>query len=182
MLARFFLRSLTNGAVSRRFGRTLHRGWLCWEVPVSRCFFLSLPLLLSLAVPVPAQRGYGRSSSVRSPRVSSGGGGVRVPKTKAAAVPRSTHRGTGRTAPGVGTTQRTKAPTVPHYSNTTKRDTAARDSFMKGHPCPATGKSSGACPGYVVDHVVPLKRGGPDAPSNMQWQTSAAAKAKDRVE
>ena len=37
-------------------------------------------------------------------------------------------------------------------------------------------------PGYVVDHIVPLKRGGADAPSNMQWQTKADAKAKDRVE
>jgi hypothetical protein len=37
-------------------------------------------------------------------------------------------------------------------------------------------------PGYVVDHIVPLACGGADAPSNMQWQTVAAAKAKDRVE
>lgn len=37
-------------------------------------------------------------------------------------------------------------------------------------------------PGWVIDHVVPLKRGGADAPSNMQWQTVAAAKSKDRVE
>jgi hypothetical protein len=29
---------------------------------------------------------------------------------------------------------------------------------------------------------VPLKRGGADSPSNMQWQTQAAAKAKDKVE
>jgi hypothetical protein len=29
-------------------------------------------------------------------------------------------------------------------------------------------------PGYVVDHVIPLKRGGADAPWNMQWQTIAA--------
>jgi 5-methylcytosine-specific restriction endonuclease McrA len=34
----------------------------------------------------------------------------------------------------------------------------------------------------VIDHIVPLKRGGKDASSNMQWQTKAAAKAKDRVE
>jgi len=35
---------------------------------------------------------------------------------------------------------------------------------------------------YVIDHVVPLRRGGADSPGNMQWQTTAAAKAKDRVE
>ena len=37
-------------------------------------------------------------------------------------------------------------------------------------------------PGYVVDHVVALKHGGTDSPSNMQWQTKEAAKAKDKVE
>jgi hypothetical protein len=34
----------------------------------------------------------------------------------------------------------------------------------------------------VIDHVTPLKRGGADDPSNMQWQTTADAKAKDKVE
>jgi hypothetical protein len=34
----------------------------------------------------------------------------------------------------------------------------------------------------VVDHVIALKRGGADAPGNMQWQTVAAARAKDRIE
>jgi hypothetical protein len=37
-------------------------------------------------------------------------------------------------------------------------------------------------PGYVIDHIKPLACGGLDAPSNMQWQTIAAAKAKDKVE
>ena len=62
------------------------------------------------------------------------------------------------------------------------RSKAARRDFEHSHPCPSTGRSNGACPGYVVDHVVPLKRGGPDAPSNMQWQTIAEGKAKDRIE
>jgi hypothetical protein len=37
-------------------------------------------------------------------------------------------------------------------------------------------------PGYVVDHIKPLACGGVDMPSNMQWQTVEAAKAKDRIE
>lgn len=62
------------------------------------------------------------------------------------------------------------------------RSPAAKTAFKKGHLCPATGRSSGACPGYVVDHVTPLKGGGADKPENMQWQTTAAAKAKDKAE
>jgi hypothetical protein len=62
------------------------------------------------------------------------------------------------------------------------RSPKQRAAFKKSHPCPSTGKSHGACPGYVIDHVVPLKRGGADLPGNMQWQTKAAAKAKDRTE
>lgn len=62
------------------------------------------------------------------------------------------------------------------------RSPQAKSEFKKTHPCPSTGRGSGACPGYVIDHVVPLKRGGPDRPSNMQWQTKEAAKEKDKTE
>jgi hypothetical protein len=50
------------------------------------------------------------------------------------------------------------------------------------HPCPATRLPKGPCPGYIIDHVIALKRGGADTPANMQWQTVEEAKAKDRVE
>lgn len=36
--------------------------------------------------------------------------------------------------------------------------------------------------GYVIDHIISLSRGGQDDPSNMQWQTKADAKAKDKWE
>jgi len=62
------------------------------------------------------------------------------------------------------------------------RSPKAKSEFKKSHPCPSTSKSSGACPGYVIDHVTPLKRGGADRPGNMQWQTKEAAKQKDKTE
>jgi len=41
-----------------------------------------------------------------------------------------------------------------------QRSTAARRQFQREHPCAATGKTTGACPGYVGAHMVALKRGG----------------------
>jgi hypothetical protein len=59
------------------------------------------------------------------------------------------------------------------------RSASVKREFQLTYPCPSTGRTSGACPGYVKDHVVPLICGGPDTVSNMQWQTVPAAKAKD---
>src|SRR5207247_942917 len=56
------------------------------------------------------------------------------------------------------------------------RSPAARAQFLR-----PTGYPHGR-PGYVVDHIIPLECGGADSPSNMQWQTIAEAKAKDRTE
>lgn len=56
------------------------------------------------------------------------------------------------------------------------RSESAKNAFME-----QTGYPKGR-PGYVIDHVVPLACGGADAPSNMQWQTVAAASLKDKTE
>jgi hypothetical protein len=63
-----------------------------------------------------------------------------------------------------------------------ERSASAKHAFEASQPCPATGRTSGPCKGYVIDHVKPLACGGADAPSNMQWQSEAAAKIKDRTE
>lgn len=62
------------------------------------------------------------------------------------------------------------------------RSAAARHAFQREHPCPSTSKPKGTCPGYIIDHITPLCAGGADSPSNMQWQTVAEAKVKDRAE
>jgi hypothetical protein len=69
-----------------------------------------------------------------------------------------------------------------HSGERIKRDPSQRLAFVKMNPCPATGKTRGRCPGWVVDHIIALKHGGPDRPDNMQWQTIEEAKHKDRWE
>jgi len=64
----------------------------------------------------------------------------------------------------------------------TRRSSKARRAFKRLHPCPSTGESAGRCPGYVIDHIVPLACGGPDDPENMQWQTVEDAREKDKTE
>jgi hypothetical protein len=54
--------------------------------------------------------------------------------------------------------------------------------FRYENPCPSTGLIRRACPGFVVDHIVPLCTDGPDRVDNMQWQDQAAAILKDREE
>ena len=58
----------------------------------------------------------------------------------------------------------------------TPRHSGPRDAFMRqtGHPH--------GWRGHVVDHVIPLARGGCDCPENMNWQTNADAACKDRWE
>lgn len=59
-----------------------------------------------------------------------------------------------------------------------QRNPKARRSFHYSNPCPSTGKNSGACPGFEVDHIRPLKCGGKDSPENMQWLSKDQHKKK----
>jgi hypothetical protein len=69
------------------------------------------------------------------------------------------------------------------------RSTAVKAEFQRSNPCPSTGERRGACPGFVKDHVIalacaktPEERKLLDVPKNLQWQTVADAKAKDKWE
>jgi len=89
--------------------------------------------------------------------------------------------------PSVGTsstsTSRARCVSCERDSNgKIKRSASAKHEFERMNPCPSTGRTSGPCRGYVIDHIRPLANGGADRPSNMQWQTIEAAKAKDKIE
>ena len=72
-------------------------------------------------------------------------------------------------------------PVVPAVSEARiKRSQGAKVEFKREQPCPATGASKGPCKGWVIDHIQPLACGGADAPGNMQWQSVADGKAKDK--
>jgi hypothetical protein len=63
-----------------------------------------------------------------------------------------------------------------------ERSRAVRAEFVRENACPSTGRTSGPCPGWQVDHVVPLCLGGPavDTKSNLIWRTVADHKQKTR--
>jgi hypothetical protein len=133
-----------------------------------------------------ARSSYSRSYAPRSARSSS----YRAPRTRTYRAPAYPAPRARTYHPQASTVRaprayRPRASRAPSYSvggpardsrGRIRRSQGARWEFMR-----ATGYPHGR-PGYVIDHVVPLACGGADAPSNMQWQTREAAKAKDRVE
>lgn len=62
------------------------------------------------------------------------------------------------------------------------RSRAVRAEFQRHHPCPATGATRGACPGYQVDHRTPLCNGGADRIDNLQWLSVEAHKRKTTID
>jgi 5-methylcytosine-specific restriction endonuclease McrA len=155
---------------------------------------LSVSLLVAVTSAADAQRrgGGSRSHSSRSysshtyraPRASYSTRGYRAPR---ASYRTSTSRRYGTHV----TTRARSAPRAHAYTPRISRQSVrvARDSrgrirrseSAKRAFLRQTGYPHGR-PGYVVDHIVPLACGGADAPSNMQWQSREAARAKDRVE
>jgi len=51
----------------------------------------------------------------------------------------------------------------------TKRSVKVLNAFKKIWACPSTQQHSGACPGWALDHVIPLACGGADTVWNLQW-------------
>ena len=54
--------------------------------------------------------------------------------------------------------------------------------FKQMEPCPETGRSRGACPGWQVDHITPLCAGGADKSWNMQWIRTDDHRMKTHVD
>lgn len=63
-----------------------------------------------------------------------------------------------------------------------ERSRALRAEFIRMHPCPSTGRTTGACPGYQVDHREALICGGRDVMTNLQWLSIPDHRAKTKVE
>ena len=151
-------------------------------------------LIVYLLLPLELSAQKGRSSSSRSSKSSASKSKkssssdkpvhVREYERKDATTVREHNRSLLGTKTKRTTSSRSSSSGIPQKSTVAARDAhgriqrseEARKQFMK-----QTGYPNGR-KGYVVDHVDPLECGGADAPSNMQWQTVAEAKIKDRTE
>jgi hypothetical protein len=53
------------------------------------------------------------------------------------------------------------------------RSSSVLRAFQRNHPCPSTGLTTGSCPGWAKDHIIPLACGGCDSVTNLQWLPTA---------
>ncbi|MHB1125250.1 MAG: HNH endonuclease signature motif containing protein [Ramlibacter sp.] len=87
------------------------------------------------------------------------------------------------------------APDDPRYCGEPERDGRGRikrsrlalREFAQQFPCPATLERTPSCPGWAIDHVIPMASGGCDRSLNMQWlplgiKSCAGSLCKDRWE
>lgn len=134
------------------------------------------------------------SPSTPAPRLSSAPSvELRLPATRARVLsgdPRAGLPSYSKTAPSVSTVRAPQKPSSPK-ARAAKVAPAPGGRDAKGRITRSADakrqfeKQSGhlnGWPGHVVDHIGPLACGGADSPSNMQWQTTAEGKAKDKVE
>lgn len=102
------------------------------------------------------------------------------------AQPPEHHTGTGLKMPQSLLTAVAPALVETRYCGKTERDAKVVAAFRRIHPCPATGLTTGACPYWQIDHVIPIDNGGCDSVNNMQWLPvwlkTCAAHCKDRFE
>ena len=68
-----------------------------------------------------------------------------------------------------------------------KRSSTVLTHFKRIHPCPSTGLRTGSCPGWSMDHIIPMAVGGCDTVWNLQWlpneiKSAAGEFPKDRWE
>lgn len=87
------------------------------------------------------------------------------------------------------------APADPRYCGEPERDARGRikrsravlREFARVFPCPSTLQPAPSCPGWSIDHVLPLAAGGCDSTLNLQWlpdalKSCAGTVCKDRWE
>jgi hypothetical protein len=68
-----------------------------------------------------------------------------------------------------------------------KRSSAVLREFARAFPCPATLEPVTSCPGWAIDHTIPLASGGCDSVINLTWlpvqiKSCASDWCKDRWE
>lgn len=63
-----------------------------------------------------------------------------------------------------------------------KRSDAEIAKFKRIWPCPSTGKKSGPCPKYAINHSVPIACGGCDSIHNMEWMRIDVKRVHDTYE
>lgn len=81
------------------------------------------------------------------------------------------------------------APSDPRYVGPPARDAQGRivrnramlRQFARDFPCPSTGRHETSCPGWDIDHVIPLACGGADKPKNLQWLPDAIKSAAGKL-
>lgn len=54
-----------------------------------------------------------------------------------------------------------------------KRSQTVLKNFTAVFPCPSTLQNTSSCPGWAIDHTIPLASGGCDSPANLTWLPDA---------